>query len=255
MFRIALRAACHRNSPATFLVGAAVRLQHRQLNIHEYQGAEILARYGVRVPLGIACQTVDHVHAAAEKLRSDDGDVVLKSQILAGGRGLGHFKNGLQGGVHIVPYGKAQAVGEQMLGQLLVTKQTGEAGKPVNTVLVAQKNEARQRNVLCYPSRSRQCRAVGHCLQRRWHLHRGPRGNTSRKDYQDEDRHKNRTYRGSGKRLSRASWGERIRERCCCPAKGIIRRFHQQRLHHARNQSPCRDRRSKAHSCRCEAQF
>ena len=44
------------------------------------QGAEILARYGVRVPLGIACQTVDHVHAAAEKLRSDDGDVVLKSQ-------------------------------------------------------------------------------------------------------------------------------------------------------------------------------
>lgn len=44
------------------------------------QGAEILARYGVRVPLGIACQTADQVHAAAEKLRSDDGDVVLKSQ-------------------------------------------------------------------------------------------------------------------------------------------------------------------------------
>ncbi|ACO68473.1 succinate-coa ligase [Micromonas commoda] len=139
MFRIAFRAACHRYSPATFLFGAAVRLQNRQLNIHEYQGAEILARHGVRVPLGIACQTADQVHAAAEKLRSDDGDVVLKSQILAGGRGLGHFKNGLQGGVHIVPSGKAQAVGEKMLGQLLVTKQTGAAGKPVNTVLVAQK--------------------------------------------------------------------------------------------------------------------
>ena len=73
------------------------------------------------------------------KLKSDDGDVVLKSQILAGGRGLGHFSDGLQGGVHIVPSGEAQDVGEKMLGQLLITKQTGAAGKPVNTVLVAQK--------------------------------------------------------------------------------------------------------------------
>ena len=59
--------------------------------------------------------------------------------ILAGGRGLGHFSDGLQGGVHIVPSGEAQDVGEKMLGQLLITKQTGAAGKPVNTVLVAQK--------------------------------------------------------------------------------------------------------------------
>jgi len=73
------------------------------------------------------------------QLRSDDGDVVLKSQILAGGRGLGQFKNGLHGGVQIVPSGEAQELGEKMLGQLLVTKQTGAAGKPVNTVLVAQK--------------------------------------------------------------------------------------------------------------------
>jgi len=139
MFRKAIRAVCHSYSPTTFLVGGTVRLQNRQLNIHEYQGTELLARHGVRVPLGIACQTLEQINAAALKLRSDDGDVVLKSQILAGGRGLGQFKNGLHGGVHIVPSGEAQELGKKMLGQLLVTKQTGAAGKPVNTVLVAQK--------------------------------------------------------------------------------------------------------------------
>lgn len=65
--------------------------------------------------------------------------VVLKSQILAGGRGLGKFKNGLQGGVHIVNVDKVQELGEQMLNQVLVTKQTGAAGKPVNTLYLAAK--------------------------------------------------------------------------------------------------------------------
>lgn len=65
--------------------------------------------------------------------------VVVKSQILAGGRGLGTFKSGLQGGVHIVPSAEAPTIAGKMLGEVLVTKQTGEAGKPVNTVLVAKK--------------------------------------------------------------------------------------------------------------------
>ena len=65
--------------------------------------------------------------------------VVLKSQILAGGRGLGKFKNGLQGGVHIVNVDKVQELGEQMLNQVLVTKQTGAGGKPVNTLYLAAK--------------------------------------------------------------------------------------------------------------------
>lgn len=65
--------------------------------------------------------------------------VVLKSQILAGGRGLGKFKNGLQGGVHIVNVDKVQELGEQMLNQVLVTKQTGPSGKPVNTLYLAAK--------------------------------------------------------------------------------------------------------------------
>ncbi len=67
--------------------------------------------------------------------------VVLKSQILAGGRGLGKFKNGLQGGVHIVNVDKVQELGEQMLNQVLVTKQTGPGGKPVNAAKMQLTNE------------------------------------------------------------------------------------------------------------------
>lgn len=65
--------------------------------------------------------------------------VVIKSQILAGGRGLGKFTNGLQGGVHIAKADKALELAKKMLGGTLVTKQTGPAGKPVNVLYVAKK--------------------------------------------------------------------------------------------------------------------
>ena len=65
--------------------------------------------------------------------------VVLKSQIYAGGRGLGKFTNGLQGGVHICSVNKALELAKKMLNQTLVTKQTGAAGKPVNTLYIAKK--------------------------------------------------------------------------------------------------------------------
>ena len=65
--------------------------------------------------------------------------MVLKSQILAGGRGLGTFKNGFQGGVHICSADDARALAAKMMHQILVTKQTGPQGKPVNTLYVAQK--------------------------------------------------------------------------------------------------------------------
>ncbi len=59
------------------------------------------------------------------------GQVVIKSQILAGGRGLGHFDTGLKGGVHIVHYSKAAELAKQMLGNRLITKQSGPQGKSV----------------------------------------------------------------------------------------------------------------------------
>lgn len=109
----------------------------RHLNLHEYQSAAIMKSCGINVPLGIAAHTVDEAIAAASQI--GDSEVVIKSQILAGGRGLGIFTSGLEGGVHII---KSEQVGEyagKMLGGTLITKQSGPAGKPVNTVLIAKK--------------------------------------------------------------------------------------------------------------------
>jgi succinyl-CoA synthetase beta subunit len=71
------------------------------LNLHEYQAQKIFSQFGVSVPQNMA---VFSVKEAAEKANEFPGDeVVVKSQVLAGGRGLGYFKeNNFQGGVHIV---------------------------------------------------------------------------------------------------------------------------------------------------------
>ncbi len=79
--------------------------------------------------------------------------VVVKSQILAGGRGLGKFTSGLQGGVHIVEKAKAVELAKQMLGGTLVTKQTGPAGAlcscPVCCQEQVQKTNTHEGPLLC----------------------------------------------------------------------------------------------------------
>ena len=75
--------------------------------------------------------------AVAEQI--GDEEVVIKSQILAGGRGLGTFTNGFQGGVHVIKTSEVAEYAGKMLGQTLVTKQSGPAGKPVDTLLIAKK--------------------------------------------------------------------------------------------------------------------
>ena len=109
----------------------------RRLNIHEYQSQEVMAKHGIVVPRGIAAHTVEECVAACDKLAGDE--VVVKSQILAGGRGLGTFTNGFKGGVHIVPKAQVADVASKMLGQTLVTKQSGPEGKPVSTLFVCEK--------------------------------------------------------------------------------------------------------------------
>jgi|Transcript_8297 succinyl-CoA synthetase beta subunit len=109
----------------------------RHLNLHEYQSAQILAAHGVNVPKGIPATSVADAVAAASELAGDE--VVIKSQILAGGRGLGTFTNGFQGGVHVIPKTETEAYATKMIGQTLVTKQSGPAGKPVDTVMLAEK--------------------------------------------------------------------------------------------------------------------
>eukprot|EP01018_Ginkgo_biloba_P009916 Gb_21325 [translate_table: standard] len=113
--------------------------QVRHLNIHEYQGANLMGKYGVNVPKGVAVSSVAELKQAIRDTFPGEKEVVVKSQILAGGRGLGSFKNGLKGGVHIVKIDEAEDIAGKMLGQILVTKQTGPEGKVVNKVYLCQK--------------------------------------------------------------------------------------------------------------------
>src|SRR6201993_5010689 len=109
------------------------------MNIHEYQAKQLLTQYGVAVPPGDVCSTPEDARAIAEKIfAKGEKLVVVKSQIHAGGRGKGTFKSGFQGGVKLCKtaeevYEKARA----MLGQVLVTKQTGPEGRLVSKLLVA----------------------------------------------------------------------------------------------------------------------
>jgi succinyl-CoA synthetase beta subunit len=120
-----------RSSPAPL---PCLHQQSRSLNIHEYQGAALMSKFGVNVPKGAVVSSTSEIAKVLEEQFPDDTELVVKSQVLAGGRGLGTFKNGLKGGVHIVKRNQVEEMAGKMLGQVLVTKQTGAEGKPVNQV-------------------------------------------------------------------------------------------------------------------------
>jgi succinyl-CoA synthetase beta subunit len=108
------------------------------MNIHEYQAKELLARFGVPVPAGHAAMSVEEAVAAAGRL---PGPLyVVKSQIHAGGRGKGRFKElgpDAKGGVRLArSVDEVRAAAEEMLGKTLVTIQTGPEGKQVNRLYV-----------------------------------------------------------------------------------------------------------------------
>ena len=108
------------------------------MNIHEYQAKELLARFGVPVPAGHAAMSVDEAVEAAERL---PGPLwVVKSQIHAGGRGKGRFKEldpDAKGGVRLArSIEEVRGHAAEMLGKTLVTVQTGPAGKQVNRLYI-----------------------------------------------------------------------------------------------------------------------
>ena len=108
------------------------------MNIHEYQAKELLAKFGVGIPKGVAATTVEQAVAAAEEL---PGPLyVVKAQIHAGGRGKGKFKElgpDAKGGVRLAKsVDDVRSDAEEMLGNTLVTVQTGEVGKEVNRLYV-----------------------------------------------------------------------------------------------------------------------
>ena len=110
------------------------------MNIHEYQAKELLQRFDVATTRGRVAATLDEAEQIAREL--GDVEVVVKAQIHAGGRGKGTFKNGFQGGVHLRKTSTdVREVVAKMLGQILVTHQTGPAGRVVNKVLVAESAE------------------------------------------------------------------------------------------------------------------
>jgi len=104
------------------------------MNLHEYQGKELLSTFGVRIQRGIVASTVEEAVEAAEKLNNDTGTSwwVVKAQIHAGGRGKG-------GGVKLAKsLEEVKSISNDILGMHLITPQTSAEGKLVNQVLIAE---------------------------------------------------------------------------------------------------------------------
>jgi succinyl-CoA synthetase beta subunit len=112
------------------------------MNLHEYQAKELLKRYNVPTQNGIAVDNVDDAVKAYKQISTESGTkfAVVKAQIHAGGRGKGTMKEvPEQNGVKVIKSAEdVETVAKNILGNTLVTIQTGEAGKKVSKILIAQ---------------------------------------------------------------------------------------------------------------------
>jgi succinyl-CoA synthetase beta subunit len=107
------------------------------MNIHEYQAKELFDRFQVPSPKGKVASTPAEAEAAAREFAGSS--LVIKAQVHAGGRGKGTFKNGFKGGVHLIESPEQAAeFAAKMLNETLVTVQTGEAGRLVRKVMIAE---------------------------------------------------------------------------------------------------------------------
>jgi succinyl-CoA synthetase beta subunit len=108
------------------------------MKIHEYQAKEILKEYGVAVPDGVAANSVEDAVKAAKEMKDNGATLfIVKAMIHAGGRGKGRTKNSNAKGVILCKtIDEVNQAAENLLGDTLVTIQTGEAGQKVNTIYV-----------------------------------------------------------------------------------------------------------------------
>eukprot|EP01127_Copromyxa_protea_P014595 TRINITY_DN40_c0_g1_i1.p1 TRINITY_DN40_c0_g1~~TRINITY_DN40_c0_g1_i1.p1 ORF type:complete len:398 (-),score=109.63 TRINITY_DN40_c0_g1_i1:42-1235(-) len=117
---------------------ATTGVQVRCLNLQEFQSKGLMDKFGVRTQKWIIASTVEEaVELSKANLKAKE--LVVKAQVLAGGRGKGHFTNGFKGGVHLC--NTAEEAGEltkQMLGSNLITAQTPPEGVLVNKVMIAE---------------------------------------------------------------------------------------------------------------------
>lgn len=117
------------------------KLPSQRLHLHEYQASQLLQQYRLPVITGGPANSLEEVKTISEHIKSKSSlGLVVKAQVHAGGRGRGTFKNsGLQSGVQIVKdVEAARNVAAKMLNDVLVTKQSGAAGKPVNTLYIVE---------------------------------------------------------------------------------------------------------------------
>ncbi|KAF8078338.1 succinyl-CoA synthetase beta chain, SSC-beta [Lyophyllum atratum] len=122
------------------LARAASAGQRRFLSIHEYQSMTLLNSYGIPTPKSVAAKSPEEAFEVAKNFGTDR--LVIKAQVLAGGRGKGKFNNGFQGGVHMVDSpAQAKDIASKMIGSSLITKQTGEQGRICNAVMLAERRQ------------------------------------------------------------------------------------------------------------------
>ncbi|CAF1086427.1 unnamed protein product [Rotaria sordida] len=120
------------------------------LLLHEYVSMGLLEEAGIRVPKYRIAKTADESYQIASSQELGH-DLVIKAQILAGGRGRGTFDSGLKGGVKMVfSPDEAKQVASKMLGHRLYTKQTGREGKPVNSIIICEKLFTRREYYFAY---------------------------------------------------------------------------------------------------------
>lgn len=117
--------------------------QRRNLSIHEYCSFKLLKDAGICIPEGGVASSPEEAYKIASGLPTRDA--IVKAQVLAGGRGKGHFTSGLQGGVQIAySPDEVKDLAEKMIGNKLITKQTGEEGLICNKVLIVERRYPRR---------------------------------------------------------------------------------------------------------------
>merc|ERR1711936_141414 len=133
----------HSRKMASLLSRESCAAEKRALSVHEHVSMSLLKEAGVPVPKFGVAKTAAEAKQIAVDIASND--LVVKAQVLAGGRGKGHFAGGSKGGVRLV-YSpeEVEEASVGMIGDFLITKQTGAEGRICNTVMVTERKYTRK---------------------------------------------------------------------------------------------------------------
>merc|ERR1711953_1487529 len=123
--------------------------QQRDLSVHEHVSMSLLKEAGVPVPKFGVATTAAEARKIAEDIATSD--LVVKAQVLAGGRGKGSFKGGYKGGVQLVySTDEVETAAKGMIGDFLITKQTGADGRICNSVMVTERKYTRKEYYIAF---------------------------------------------------------------------------------------------------------